>query len=303
MPDLAHGEGEAEERVLSRLRLAFLLTLVILAVEAVGAFASRSLSLTVDAVHNVPDLLAFGVSFYALAGTRQGSSPTFTFGTHRFEVFAGVLNGVLVLGTGVVFGYTAFGSLAGRGSFAGPVNALWLLAAVAPTLVLRSVNLRQLERIPGRIRDLNLRSVVLHLAADIAITLALLVDGVILLLRPSLAAVDAGAALLVALVLVVESYPLLRDGWVVLTEGVPRGLSMARIQASVLEVPGVASVHDVHVWAVCSTLVCMTAHVEVQDMSVHESMGLIADLRGRMEREFGIVHSTFELEAAARRSS
>ncbi len=95
-----HGEEEAGGRVLRGLTIAAELSLVVLVIEAVGAYFSRSLSLTVDAVHNVPDVVAFAVSLAALRATAKGSSAQFTFGTHRFEVFAGLLNALLVPGYG-----------------------------------------------------------------------------------------------------------------------------------------------------------------------------------------------------------
>ena len=298
MPILLHGEGEAEQRVLRGLRLAVELSIGILAIEAVGAYYSHSLSLTVDAVHNVPDLLAFSISWAALRGTRAGGTGPFTFGTHRLEVFAGLLNGLLVLGTGAVFGYAAIDSLARATPFAGVVDPVWLLAAAIPTLGLRIANLSLLGRLPGRIRDLNLRSVFVHLWSDVAITAALLFAGLTLLLRPAFVGSDAAAALVIAGLLVYESLPLLRDGGEVLTERAPRGLSVDAITRSALAVPGVTEVHDVHVWAVCSTLVCMTAHVGVAEMSMREGMSIVRRLRETMEREFGIVHATFELEVA-----
>lgn len=298
MPELAHGEGEAELHVLAGLRLAVGLSAVILGIEAIGAFLSHSLSLTLDAVHNAPDLLAFGISWFALRETRAGSTSEFTFGKHRLEVFAGLFNGLLILGTGLVFGYEALLLLFRGVAFAGPVNAVWLLAAAIPTLALRAVNLRVLGRLPGRVRDLNLRSVLLHLATDLAITAALLAAGVLLLLRPSLIAADSVAALAIAAILVYESLPLLRGGWEVLTERTPHGLSVASITRSAESVSGVAEVHDVHVWAVCDTLVCMTAHVGVAEMTMAEGIDVIRRLRERMEQEFGIVHATFEIERA-----
>jgi cobalt-zinc-cadmium efflux system protein len=296
MPELAHGEAEAEARVLRGLRLAFEFSLVVLALEAVGAVVSHSLSLTVDAVHNLPDLLAFGVSWTALRACESGASGKYTFGTHRFEVFAGLLNAGLILGTGVAFGYVAVLALARGASFAGPVNALWLLAVAAPVLLLRGVTLSVLARTPSRARDLNLASVVVHLASDLAITGAILVAGVVLVLRPQYGWVDAGAALAIALVLVYESLPLFRDAGEVLTERTPRNLSTDRIRTSALDVPGVSEVHDLHVWAVCPTLVCMTAHVGLREMPLSECARVVAELRSRMAREFGILHSVFEVE-------
>jgi cobalt-zinc-cadmium efflux system protein len=294
-----HGEGEAGGRVLRGLRIATQLALIVLVVEAVGAYLSRSLSLTVDAVHNVPDVVAFAISLAALGATAKGSSGKFTFGPHRFEVFAGLLNAALVLGTGFVFGYEALSSLFSGGSFAGPVNPVWLLVAAIPTLALRGVGLSILGRIPGRVRDLNLRGVVVHMASDVAITGALLVAGATLLLRPGWAWVDDVAALAIAGVLGFESLPLFREGLDVLTERTPRRLSVEQVSKAARAVRGVTDIHDVHIWAVCSTLVCMTAHVDVEEMPMKECLNVIHRLRQTVEDEFGILHATFEIESAA----
>jgi cobalt-zinc-cadmium efflux system protein len=292
-----HGEREAGERVLRGLRVATTLAVVVLVIEAVGAYFSRSLALTVDAVHNLPDIAAFAVSLAALSATAKGSSGRFTFGTHRFEVFAGLLNAALILGTGVGFGFEALISLYTGSSFAGPVDAVWLLVAAVPTLALRGASLSLLGRIPGRIRDLNLRGVVVHLASDVAITAALLVTGVTLLLRPGWSWADDLAAFAIGGILVFESLPLFREGWDVLTERTPRRISVEEVTRSARKVPGVTDVHDVHIWSVCSTLVCLTAYVGVEEMSMNQCMGIIRELRRKVEEEFGILHATFEIEA------
>lgn len=292
----SHGEGEGEARVLRSLLVAIELSVLILLIEAAGAYFSRSLSLTVDAVHNVPDILAFLLSWTAVRASRQGARGDMTFGAHRWETFAGLLNAILVLGTGLVFGYEAVTFLVRGGSFAGPVDPLWILAVAVPTIGLRSANLALLGRIPNRVRDLNLRSVVVHLASDLAITASLLGAGVVLLLAPRLGWVDPAAALVIGGMLVVESLPLFRDGWDILTEKAPRGVSMEAIAASAVGVPGVRGIHDVHVWSVCSSLVCLMAHVDIDDMSLSDSRTVVAELRRRVERDFGIVHSTFEVE-------
>jgi cobalt-zinc-cadmium efflux system protein len=297
VPELVHGEKEAEDRVLRAFRFGVELSIVILVIEAVGAFLSRSLSLTADAVHNLPDIFAFAVSWGALRATARGTSGELTFGAHRFEVFAGLLNALLVLGTGIGFGYEAVISLVTRSPFAGPVDPVWILIVAAPILVLRSVNLAVVQRMPPRARDLNLSSVRVHLGTDLIITLALLADGLLLVLDPSLTIADALAALVIAVLLVGESLPLFRGGWDVLTERTPRNLSVAEIERSALAVPRVAEIHDLHVWAVCPTLICMTAHVRVEEMSVRDSMEVVAQLRDRMAEEYGILHAVFELEA------
>ncbi len=272
---------------------------VILLVEALGAYFSRSLSLTVDAAHNVPDILAFGVSWAALRGTVTGASRAHTFGTHRLEVFASLFNAALVLLVGVAFAYVSVEALRAGSAFAGAVSPVWIFAAAVPTLGLRTANLVLLRKVPRRTRDLNLRSVLLHLGSDLVITAALLFAGGTLLLLPGAWWADLTAATFIGGVLVWESLPLFRDAWEVLTERTPRDLSVEEIASAALAVPAVAGIHDVHVWAVCPTLVCMSAHVRIDEMSVRDSMSVVARLRKTMEERFGIVHSVFEVEVGA----
>ena len=299
MVEHRHGEGEAEVRVLRGFALAAELSVGILALEAVGAVLSRSLAVTVDAVHNLPDIVAFVVSWAALHATESGASEHRTFGAHRLEVFASLVNATLVLVTGVVFAFEALVAVTSHSSFAGPVDAVWVVAVALPTLALRTANLRVLQSLPGRIRDLNLRSVVVHLFSDLVITGGLLAAGTVLWLVPSATQADPVAALAIAGVLVYESVPLFRDGWEVLTERIPRNLSIDEISAAAQAVAGVDEIHDIHVWAVCPSLVCMTAHVRVRDMPVSRSMDLSARLRRTMEREFGILHAVFEMETVS----
>jgi cobalt-zinc-cadmium efflux system protein len=297
MADLVHGEAEAEVTVLRALRWAVEISIVLLVLEAVGAVLSRSLSLTVDAVHNVPDIVAFAISWTALRAAASGASDTYTFGTHRVEVFAGLANAALVLATGLLFAYEALFAFVHAGSFAGAVDPYWLLLVAVPTLALRTAVATMLRRIPGRVRDLNFRSVVFHMWSDVLITVGLLVVAGTLLLRPSLAWVDPAVALAIAGVLIVESAPLFRDGVEVLTERTPRHLSLADIERTALGVNGVTEIHDVHVWAVCPTLICMTAHVGVAEMSVRDSMEVVGRLRDAVAEEHGILHAVFEVEA------
>ncbi len=296
MPEMVHGELEAERSVLRGLRLAVELTAVILVLEVIGAVMSRSLALTVDAAHDVPDLIAFAVSWSSLRAAESGASSIYTYGRHRFEVFASLLNAGLVLGAGLVFGGAALLTLVRGTSFAGPVDPTWILLVAVPTLALRYVNLRVLTAIPGRAKDLNLRSVIVHLGSDLAITATLLVAGSLLLLDPSLGWIDPAGALVIGAILIYESLPLFGGGWEVLTERTPREISLDEVRRSALAVPAVLDIHDIHVWAVCPTLVCMTAHVYVPEMTVRAGMEVAQQLRDRMAEEFGILHATFEVE-------
>jgi cobalt-zinc-cadmium efflux system protein len=297
MPFLAHGESEATQLVRDGLRGAFIVSAVLLGLESVGAYLGHSLALTLDAIHDVPDLAVFGISWAALNVAHRGAVGEHTFGLHRTEVFAALLNASLVLGAGIVFGYEAVRFLALGGQPLGaPLDPIWILFAAVPTLGLRLWAAVRVRRVPRRARDVNLRSVLLHLTGDVAITVPILAAGALLLVRPSFGWADPAAALVVAAFLVLEAVPLFGETWAALTERAPRHLSVDAIARSARAVPNVEDVHDVHVWSVCSTLVCMSAHVRTPDISVRESMEVVSSLRRKMEQEFGIVHAVFEVE-------
>jgi cobalt-zinc-cadmium efflux system protein len=301
MGDPPHGEGETSGRILRGLAVALGLSVVVLGLELAGAFLSRSLSVTVDAVHSIPDVFAFAISYLSLAAAGRGPNEENTFGSHRLEVFAAILNAFVILAAGVIFAYPAALELLGGSSLLGPVDPAWILYAAVPTLALRSVAAVYLGRIPRAVRDLNVRSVLVHLGTDVVITLTLIVDAVVLILWPGRLGVDAAAALVISAILVYESIPIFRGGWDVLTERVPRGLSMPDLIGALESTPRVREVHDVHVWSVCPTLVCLTAHVDVEEMPVSESGQVTEELRRRVERQFGILHAVFELETERER--
>jgi cobalt-zinc-cadmium efflux system protein len=300
MVEQAHGEGEASHRMLRGLALALCLSAVVLGVEGLGAFYSRSLALIVDAVHNVPDLFAFAVSYLSLLGIARGGPKEATFGAHRIEVFAAILNAFVILTAGILFAYPAVIGLVQGSTPFGPIDPAWILFAAVPTLALRGAAAFHLGRIPRAARDLNVRSVLVHLGCDIAITAALIADAVVLLVSPASVRVDAAAALVIAAILVYESVPIFQGGWEVLTERVPRGVSLPAVTRSIRSTPRVRGVHDLHIWSVCPTFVCMTAHISVDEMTVSECAHITQELRGKVEREFGIVHAVFECEGEAR---
>jgi cobalt-zinc-cadmium efflux system protein len=294
-----HGEGEAEESVLKGLRWAIALAGVALVIEGIGAYFSRSLSLTVDAVHNVPDIIAYGASLGALMLASRGADSSHTYGMHRTEVMAALLNAALVIGTAMVFGAGAIMALLNGGNSPfGTIDPIWLVFAAVPTLALRGFAAIQIGRIPTRVRDINLRSVLFHLASDIVIVAFILAVGITLLIRPSLVWVDPVATIGIAAILLVEAIPIIRDSWDSFTERMPKHISMDEVVRVAAQVPYVEEIHDVHIWSVCSSLICMTAHVRITNVTVEESMYILAALRERMTKDFGIVHAVFEVETS-----
>ena len=298
MPILPHGESEGAWGVARRLKVNLLLAGVVLVVEAIGAWQGRSLALWLDALHNIPDLLAFAAASLAVSATLRGVSEQYTYGLHRTEVLAGFANAAVITGLGVGFAVAAGLSLLnGALPLGGPPGAFWVLAVAVPTTIVRLIAAWVLRPGPAVAKDVNLRGVFRHVTSDLVVTGTVVVVGLLLVLRPSLTWVDAGASLLLGGFLVALSAPLFRDSYRLLTDKMPQGLSVDRVRATALRVPGVRDLHDVHVWAICSNFTSLTAHVLLADVSVRESMVVITELRRRMAEELGIDHAVFEVEA------
>lgn len=121
--------------------------------------------------------------------------------------------------------------------------------------------------------------------------------GEVLLLDPSISWADTAGPLVVSATLIGESLPLSQGACDLLTERTRRNLSIAEIARSAREIPKVAVLRDIHVWATFPTPVCMTAHVRIDEMGVRDRTEVIARLRDRMSEELGILHSVFELKS------
>ncbi|MCI4351360.1 MAG: cation diffusion facilitator family transporter [Thermoplasmata archaeon] len=297
MPIMPHGESEGATGVARRLKINLLLAGVVLVFESAGAWQGRSLSLFLDALHNVPDLLAFAAASFAVSATLRGVSSEYTYGLHRTEVLAGFANASLIGALGIGFAVAAAASwYSGAHPLGGSPSSVWILAVAVPTVVLRLGAVFTLRANPSTARDINLRSVRRHVWSDIAITSAVVLVGLVLTFRPALSWVDVAASLGLGLVLTAQSVPLFRDSYRLITDRMPEGISVERVRATALAVPGVQDVHDVHVWAICSNFTSLTAHVLLADVSVRESMGVITELRRRMADELRVDHAVFEVE-------
>jgi cobalt-zinc-cadmium efflux system protein len=145
--------------------------------------------------------------------------------------------------------------------------------------------------------DLNMRSAALHMAGDALGSLAVLIAGAVLVTHPSLQWADPAASLVVAVIIVVEAYRLLRASVDVLLEASPADLDLAELTAAMGRVPGVADVHDLHVWSLSSDVRALSAHVVLSGHPTLEQAQVVGEkVKSAIGAPFTIAHSTLELE-------
>ena len=274
--DHGHAAGRAEDR--SRLRWVLGVTVVVLGLEVVGAFVTGSLALLADAGHMATDaaavVLALGASYVA----SRGGGPRSTFGLHRAEILAAMVNAVVLL---VVCGYLAY---AGISRLADPtsVDAGPMIAFAAVGLAANAVSLVILNR--SDTGSLNLRGAANEVLADLVGSVLAVLAGVVILVWGWDRA-DPIASLVIAVLILPRSLVLLKESASVLLEIAPAGMDLEDVRRHLLELPGVVDVHDLHAWTITSGMPSLSAHVTVtQEALDAHGVGGILDRLAELHR-------------------
>ncbi|MDD5628739.1 MAG: cation diffusion facilitator family transporter [Elusimicrobia bacterium] len=289
---MSHGHahhGHHGHSAVRSLTWALGITAVFFVVELVGGWWTGSLALVSDALHMGFDLTALGLGLFAAQVARRPADPKRTFGYQRVEVLVAFINGVtLILITGIILreAYERFFSPQDIKAKEMLVIAVFgLLSNLAAGAVLyRSSR-----------ANINLRGAFLHVVSDALGSVGAVLAGIIILTTGWRQA-DPLVSLLICLGIVVTSYWLVRDSVHILLEGTPSHLELEQIRSALEGLPGVASVHDLHLWSVTRGTESMSGHVVVQS-DAHTAATVRAGARLLKER-FGITHVTLQVETS-----
>jgi cobalt-zinc-cadmium efflux system protein len=292
--DHGHAAGRAADR--GRLRVVLAVTVVVMAVEVVGALLTGSLALLADAGHMATDaaavVLALGASYVAA----RGAGPRSTFGLHRAEILAALVNALVLL---VVCGYLAWVGIS-RLADPEPVDAGPMVAFAVVGLVANAVSLAILNR--SDTGSLNLRGALNEVLADLVGSVLAVLAGVAILLW-GFERADPLASLAIAVLILPRSVVLLRESASILLEVAPRGLDLDDVRRHLLEMPGVVDVHDLHAWTITSGMPSLSAHVTVtEEVLADLGVGGVLDRLCECTAEhFDLRHSTFQVEPVTHR--
>jgi cobalt-zinc-cadmium efflux system protein len=291
----------------NRFVLSMLLTFAILIAEVIGGFWTGSLALLSDAAHVFMDVFALGLSYLALRLSALPADDRHTYGFHRLEVIAALING-MTLGAIAI---EIFSESWHRWFNPQPVKSVEMLVIAAIGLV---VNLVVAFVLGGHehehdhegedgaeaheeAEDLNVRSAFLHVVGDAVSSVGVIVAAGVIWFT-GWEWVDPLMSVFIGILIVLSSWRVLKSSLHILVEGVPEHLSVEKIGASMAGVPGVLDVHDLHVWSICSGHVALSAHVITADQTITDGNGIMTELKARL-RQFGIEHTTIQFECAA----
>ncbi|WP_416194102.1 cation diffusion facilitator family transporter [Nitrobacter sp. TKz-YC01] len=269
------------------LGIALALTATYLVAEVIGAFVFNSLALLSDAAHMLTDVAALVIALLAIRIGQRAADDQRTFGYKRFEILAAAFNALLLFAVAI---YVLVEAIQ-RFSEPEPVQSTGMMIVAAIGLVVNLMSMRLLTA--GKEASLNVKGAYLEVWADMIGSVGVII-GALAIRFTGWTWVDPVVAVLIGLWVLPRTWVLLRDTINVLLEGVPRGIKLPELRKAIGGLPGVAGVHDLHVWSTTTEDVSCTAHVTLTE-------GADADrvrkaIAGTLDERFGIEHTTIQTE-------
>jgi cobalt-zinc-cadmium efflux system protein len=287
-----HHHGHSADADRGKLTVALALILAFMAAEVVTGILANSLALLSDAAHMLTDAAAIGLSLVAIRLASRPAAGQMTFGLKRVEILSAQANGITLLVLAAIIAIEGIRRLVDPPGVDGALVLAVALAGVVVNLAATAILAR------ANRQSLNVEGSFQHLLTDLYAFVGTAIAASVILLT-GFDRADAIASLLVAALMLRSAISLLRDSGRIFLEASPKGLDPDRIGRTMAEQPGVVEVHDLHVWEVTSEFPALSAHVTVaQDADCHRARLELAEL---IERQFGIHHSTLQVEHEPKR--
>ncbi|QDT09074.1 cation diffusion facilitator family transporter [Planctomycetes bacterium K23_9] len=267
--------------------IGILLNVVFVVVEAGFGFATNSLALLADAGHNLSDVLGLLMAWGGYALAKVAPSPKRTYGWRGSTILAALFNALLLM---VAIGGITWEAI-GRFSDPAEVTAPVIIGVALIGVVINTAT--ALLFVKGRKGDLNIRGAYLHMAADALLSLGVVVAGIVIAMT-SWQWVDPLTSLLIAAVILFGTWGLFKESINLAVAGVPDKIDPADVQDFLTSIPGVTAVHDLHIWAMSTTEIALTAHLVKPDADDEDS--LLKETASELHHLFDISHTTIQIE-------
>lgn len=263
------------------------LNLAFVAAETVFGFLANSMSLLADAGHNLSDVLGLVLAWAGAVMARRAASPQFTYGLKKAPILAALANSLFLL---IAVG--AIGAEAARRLFhPSPTEGATVMIVAGAGIIVNGLTALLFAR--GREHDINIRGAYLHMAADAAVSAAVVFAGLVIWWTGQ-QWVDPIMSLAVAVVILWSSVGLLKESVRMSLMGVPAGIDVDVVEAALADLDGVEAVHDLHVWPLSTTETALTAHIVTGGADYPDV--LLARARRLLQDRFRIQHCTIQVE-------
>ncbi len=287
---MVHGHAANPSRsTIHRLVLSLGITLAFVVIEIIAGVIANSLALLTDAAHNLTDVLALALTWWALWITTKPANSGKTYGYHRAGILVALVNSTTLVVIALGIFYEAWKRFITPPDVEANILIGVGVAAVAVNLVTALLVRR------GSEQDLNLRSAFLHLMGDVLSTVGAVVAGVIIHFT-GWNWLDALVSVLIGFLILWNAWGILRESVQILMESTPADIDMDALQVDMLAVEGVKGVHDLHVWSITHSLRTLSAHLISEDVPVSQGAKIRAAVGEMLARRYGITHATLQLE-------
>ncbi|GHU95120.1 cation efflux system protein [Bacteroidia bacterium] len=270
--------------------IGIVLNVVFVVVEAIAGFVTDSLALLADAGHNLADVASLVIALLALKLSAAKSNERYTYGYKKSTVLAAFINAVILL---VAVGGIVYEALE-RILTPVPVEGGVVVAVAGVGIAINAITALLFFR--DKDKDLNIKGAYLHLAADAIVSVGVVIAGIVIAYTQWYW-MDSAISLLVAVVIFVSTWALLKSTIRLSLDGVPHSINPTEVAAQIAAVEGVANVHHLHIWALSTTQNALTCHVVLcQQASLDDVPRIKAEIRARTQG-LGVQHSTIEIES------
>ena len=286
-----HGHSHAPAEFNRAFAIGIALNIAFVAIEAWYGWKINSLALLADAGHNLSDVAGLVLAWGGALAGKLRPDARHTYGWQRASILAAFFNALLLL---VAMGSLAWEAAARLGT--PETTEGWTIMAVAGVgIVVNTATALLFMR--GRKGDLNIRGAFLHMAADALVSLGVVLGGALYLWQ-GWAWIDPVMSLAIAVIIVAGTWSLFSQSLHLLFDGVPAQVDLVKVREQLLSLPGVASVHDLHVWAMGTSDMALTAHLVLADAGAG-SDAVLREAEHALHEHFEIRHATLQLESAA----
>lgn len=281
--------GDLANQTTKRLMLSLSLTAAFVLVEIIAGVFGNSLALLTDAAHNFTDVIALGLSWYALKIAAKPANAGKTFGYHRVGILVALVNSTTLILIAFGIFYEAWHRF-----IAPPEVDSVILIGVGTLAFLINAGTAWLVK-DGSDHDLNLRSAFLHLMGDVMSTLGAVIAGIIIYFT-QWNWLDPLVSVLIGLFILWNAWSILRQSIHILLESTPENIDIKEMVEKLHTIDGVRSVHDLHVWSINENLRMLSAHIVTDDISMRECSLIQQDINELLIHGYNIQHATLQIE-------
>jgi cobalt-zinc-cadmium efflux system protein len=281
--------NDITKSAIKRLAISLVITLAFVLVEIIFGILSNSLALLTDAAHNITDVLALGLSWWAIRLATNPSHARRTFGYHRAGILVALVNStsLVIIALGIF--------IEAYKRFVNPpeVNA-GIMIPVAVVAVIVNIVTALLVR-QGSEHDLNMRSAFLHLMGDVLSTIGAVIAGIIILFT-GLNWIDPLVSIFIGFLILCNAWGIVRESIDILMEAPPTDIDVDAMLMDIQEVDGVSGVHDLHIWSINHSMRTLSAHILTDDIPISQGARIQILLTDLLAKKYRVAHATLQLE-------